>query len=167
MLTALDAPPDRLDENEQSFVENIREHGWFRTSVFADEDGPGFSFTTGFWVNANQPEIIIFSTRDEIAHDVFWDLFRDAKGGSALPIGKRTDCVFANLPAYMFRVAKKHYGDFLGWSRWFYGGDDFPCLQIVWPDRAGRFPWEADFDAQFEGNQPDLTEQGWVKEITD
>ena len=36
MLTALDAPPDRLDENEQSFVANIREHGWFRTSVFAD-----------------------------------------------------------------------------------------------------------------------------------
>jgi len=54
-----------------------------------------------------------------------------------------------------------------GESRWFYGGDDFPCLQIVWPDRAGRFPWEADFDAQFEGNQPDLTEQGWVNEITD
>ena len=62
-----------------------------------------------------------------------------------LPIGERTDAVFANLPAYVFPVAKKHYRDLLGWSRWFYGGDDFPCLQIVWPDRAGRFPWEPTF----------------------
>lgn len=167
MLTVLDAPPDALDEAEQSFVSKVREHGWFRTGVFGDDEGPGFSFTTGFWVNANHPELIIFGTRDDIAHDVFWDLFRDAKSGQALPVGRRTDAVFANLSAYVFRVAKKHHRDFLGWSRWFYGGDDFPCLQIVWPDRVGKFPWEPDFDAEFKADQPDLTEGGWVNEITD
>ncbi|HEY1605029.1 MAG TPA: DUF4262 domain-containing protein [Allosphingosinicella sp.] len=31
----------------------------------------------------------------------------------------------------------------LGWSRWFYGGDVFPYLRLVWPDRVGLFPWEA------------------------
>ena len=167
MLTALDASLDALDEGEQSFVAKVREHGWFRTGVFGDEKGPGFSYTTGFWVNGNQPELIIFSTKDDIAHDVFWDLFRDAKSGQALPVGQRTDAVFANLPAYAFRVAKKHYRDFLGWSRWFYGGDGFSCLQIVWPDRAGKFPWEPGFDVEFEADQPDLTEEGWLNEIND
>lgn len=167
MRTPLDVPPDALDEGEQSFVAKVREHGWFRTSVSGDDEGPGFSFTTGFWVNANHPEVIIFSTKDEIAHDVFWDLFRDAKSGQPLPLGKRTDAVFANLPAYAFLVAKQHYRSFLGWSRWFYGGDDFPCLQIVWPDRTGRFPWESGFDTAFSADQPDLTDRGWVNEITD
>ena len=167
MLTALDAPPDALDEGEQSFVAAIRQHGWFRTAVFGGDEGPGFSFTTGFWAGANEPEVIIFSMKDDIAHDVFWDLYRDAKNGKALPIGKRTDAVFANLPAYAFPVARKHYRDYLGWSRWFYGGDDFPCLQIVWSDRAGRFPWEPEFDSEFQSDQPDLTERGWVNEITD
>ncbi len=166
MRTALDAPPDALDEAEQSFVAKVREHGWFRTGVFGDDEGPGFSFTTGFWVNANQPELIIFSTKDDIAQEVFWDVFRQAKSGHVLSIGKRTDAVFANLSAYAFPVAKKHYAEFLGWSRWFYGGDEFPCLQIVWPDRAGTFPWEAGFDAEFEADQLDLTERGWVNEIT-
>ena len=167
MRTALDAPPDVLDDGEQSFVVKVRELGWFRTSVFGDDEGPGFSFTTGFWVNASQPEVIIFSTKDDIAHDVFGDLFRDAKAGKTLPVGERTDAVFANLPAYAFLVARKHYRDLLGWSRWFYGGDDFACLQIAWPDRAGKFPWEPDFDTEFCEDQPDLTERGWANEIAD
>ena len=84
-----------------------------------------------------------------------------------MPVGERTDAVFANLPAYAFLVAKKHYRDLLGWSRWFYGGDDFACLQIVWPDRAGKFPSEPDFDTEFCEDHPDLTERGWANEIAD
>jgi hypothetical protein len=166
MRTALDAPLDTLDEGEQSFVASIREHGWFRTSILGDQEGPGFSFTTGYWVNASHPEVILFSLKRETAHRVLWDVFRDVKAGNRLRIGERTDGVFANLPAYAFPVAKRHYHHFLGWSRWFYGGDDFPCLQIVWPDRAARFPWEPGFDPEFSSDQPDLSERGWLHEIS-
>jgi len=161
MRTALDLPDKKLDEHERNFVSKIREHGWFNTRILAEAEDPGFSFTTGFWVNTSQPELIIFSLRDGLAHDVLWDLFREAKAGVALAVGKRTDQVFANLPAYVFPMAKRHYREHLGWSRWFYGGDKFPCLQIVWPDREGLFPWEPGFDPAFANDQPDLTEKGW------
>jgi hypothetical protein len=154
MRTALNAAPELLDRLEQSFVAKLREHGWFRTGVLGEGGNSAFSYTTGFWVNAEAPELIMFNMKEEIAHQVFWDLFRDAKEGRGLPIGTRTDQVFANLAAYAFPVAKRHYADHLGWSRWFYGGDDFPCLQIVWPDRAGAFPWEAGFDPAFAKDQP-------------
>jgi hypothetical protein len=167
MLTALDAPQTALDEQELSFVSKVKEHGWARTSVTGDNEGPGFSFTTGIWVNEGQPELLMFSMKGDIVRDVFWDLYRSAKTGVALPVGVRTDAVFANLPAYLFPVAKKHYANYLGWSRWFYAGDDFPCLHVVWPDRDGVFPWEPDFDDEFIADQPDLTELGWAKEVRD
>lgn len=167
MRTALDAPLAALDEEEKAFVATIREHGWFRTGILSDAEAPSFSFTTGFWINAHHPELAIFNMQDAIAHQVFWDVFLEAKAGRGIPVGRRTDAVFSNLPAYAFTVAKRHYADHLGWSRWFYGGDDFPCLQIVWPDRTGLFPWEGGFDPEFEGNQPDLTERGWINEIAD
>ena len=167
MLTALDASPDALDEQELSFVANIREHGWFRTGVFDDEGGPGFSYTTGFWVNAGHAELIVFNLKGETAHDIFWDLFRDAQGGLSLSVGKRTGAAFGNFPAYAFAVAPRHYADHLGWNSWFYGAADFPCLQLVWPDPAGLFPWEPGFDAEFAASQPDLTERGWANEIID
>jgi hypothetical protein len=165
MFTALDAPPGALDPAEQAFVGAIREHGWFRTNVLAEDRNPGFSFSTGFWVSLQQPEILIFSTRSDIAHDVFWDLYRTVARGEALRVGSPTDQVFANLPACLFPVSKRHYAKLLGWSRWFYGGDEFPCLQIVWPDPAGLFPWQDGFDAALAGDQIDLSEAGWRSEL--
>lgn len=167
MLTALDAPESALDEHERRFVANIRKHGWIRTSVFGEEGNPAFAYTTGFWVTAQAPELVIFSMKDELAHDVFWDMFRTSKSGLTYPIARRTNDVFANLPAYLFPVAKRHYREHLGWNRWFYAGDDFPCLQLVWSDRDGVFPWEAGFDETFRQDQPDLTESGWSASLAD
>ena len=167
MRTQLDVSSDRMDDDERSFVAQIREHGWFRTEVFADEEGSGFSYTTGFWQRTRQPEVIMFGMSTDTAHSVFWDLFDEAQAGRQLTPGKRSASVFANLPAYAFCIAKRYYADFLGWNRWFYLGDDFPCLQIVWPDRNGLFPWESGFAGDLEGKQPDLTERGWLNEIDD
>ena len=165
MLTALDASPDALDDREKSFVANIREHGWLRTNIYAEADEPGFSYTTGLWVNAKIPEIVVFSLKGEFAHDICWNLFNDARSGIMPAIGTRTSEVFSNKPAYFFVVDKKHYRDCFGWNRWFYAGDDFPCLQLVWPDREGVLPWEKGFDETFRDDQPDLTEYGWAASI--
>ncbi len=163
MFTALDMPSESLEEAERSFLTNVRQHGWFDTAVFSDAEGPGFSFTTGLWINTGQPELIIFGLSREIAHDVFWSLFHDLKAGLPLPVGTLTDRAFAHSAAYILPVAKRFYPKYLGWSQWFYRGKDFPCLQIVWPDRSGLFPWEPGFDQALSTQQVDLSERGWQK----
>ena len=159
--TALSAPETALDDGEKNFVANIREHGWFRTSVFSDEDHSGFSYTTGFWATLGKPELIMFGLRSETAHAVFWDVFRDLKSGRDLPVRTPTGDVFGNQPACLFLMDKAMYPEYLGWSRWFYAGDDFPCLQLVWPDRSGAFPWDRSFDPAMTDLQPDVSEGGW------
>ena len=166
MRTALDEPADRMDQHEQEFVTQIRECGWFSTSVFADDEGPGFSYTTGFWVNLGVPEVILFSLDSKIAHDVLRDIYRDAKNGRRFPTAARVSDIFASTHAFLFPVSRRHYAEYLGWSRWFYGGDEFPCLQLVWPDKAGRFPWDDGFEERFKGLQPDISPEGWVKALS-
>jgi hypothetical protein len=167
MKTALDLYEETLDDSDRNFLDQIRMHGWFRTSVFGDDEGPGFSYTTGFWLKTGHPEFIIFSLKRETAHNVLWDLYRVAQSGEKLPVGRRCDQVFGNGHAYLFPVAQRHYADHLGFSRFFYEGDDFPCLQIVWSDRDDVFPWEPGFDRDFVGLQIDLTEDGWTSAILD
>jgi hypothetical protein len=164
LVTALDADPGALDEHEHKFVALIREHGWFNTRVF--DGDPAFSYTTGFLLQGS-PEFVIFSMKSEIAHDVFWDLFRDAQKGVRRTTGIRHDDIFGNLPAYLFSIADRYQAEYLGWSRWFYGKEVVPTLQILWPDRAGIFPWEPGFDEEFRNDQPDLSEKGWVNELVD
>ncbi|WP_010546067.1 DUF4262 domain-containing protein [Sphingomonas elodea] len=166
MRTALDAPLQTLDALDRDFIEKVREYGWAYTAVLADAQGPSFCFTTGLWLATGHPELILFSMKRDIARDVFADLFRDAKAGNRLAVGQASNQVFSNLPAYAFPVAKRFYAEYLGRSRWFYDGDDFPCLQIVWPDRDGEFPWQQGFDLEFVDDQPDLTERGWPQEVS-
>ena len=161
MLTALQASEDALDPQEKAFVSKIREHGWFATHVLAEAHSPGFSYTTGFSVNLGQSEVIVFGLRSETAHSVLWDIFRDLKAGKLLPLRARLTDVLGNRDTYLFPVDKAQYPEYLGWSRWFYGGDDFPCSQLVWPDREDRFPWDAQFDPSLAGVQPNIADGGW------
>ena len=165
MRTALDAATSKLDRHEQDFVAKIREFGWFSTNVFEDNEGPGFSYTTGFWVNLGVPEVILFFPDSKIAHDVLWDFYRDTEKGRRLPTGVRAPDIFANVDAFLFPVGRQHYAEYLGWSRWFYGGDEFPCVQLVWPDREGRFPWQDGVEESFKKLQPDISPEGWVKAL--
>ena len=161
MRTALDADPGKLDADDREFVSIVREHGWHHMTVAPDEAGPGFSYTTGFWLSGF-PEIIVFAFKQEIASDVLWHMFRSQKSGNSYPVSVVTNDIFDNLPACLLPVSTRNYPDYLGWNRWFYGGDTFSCLQLVWTDREGRFPWQAGFASEFEGKQPDLTDGGWA-----
>lgn len=157
MLTALEAPPEKLDDHEKNFVAQIRKHGWFRTSVFEEDDKSGFSYTTGFWCGAKAPEVIVFSLRPELAHNVLWEIYRDVAAGVSFPTGQRLSNVFANIEAVFLPVAKEFYLNYLSWNRWFYAGADWPCVQLVWPDANGAFPWEAGHEGRFATSQFNLT----------
>lgn len=159
--TALDAPPGIFEEDEQRFAEIIREHGWFHTAVLEDDEGPGFSYSTGFGVGPGHPELIVFGWKHETASSILWDIYRAVAAGETLQVGVATDA-YTSLPIVPLLVDPGQYREYLGWNRWFYGNDDFACLQLVWPDRAGLFPWQSGFDAaHFGESQVDLTAGDW------
>ena len=165
MRTALDADRDKLDAAERNFVDSIREHGWFATHVMGEGEHLAFSYTTGFTSSLRKPEVLLHSLRQDLAHQVLWDVFRDLQAGKILPLGRPIEDILGNHRACFFQVSPRHYPDHLGWNRWFYGGDGFECLQLVWPDRDDVFPWEAGFDEKMRADQVDLTVGGWLGEL--
>lgn len=159
--TALDVSESALHAEDAQFVSFIRTSGWAHTTIAEDKIGPGFSYTTGLWVTLGVPEIILFALQDTIAHQVLWDLFRDFEKGLRFEAGLPTSDIFGNSQACLMPVAKTHYRDYLGRNRWFYGNDDFPCQQLIWPDRHGLFPWDEGVIPSVAVDQPDLSGEGW------
>jgi hypothetical protein len=51
-------------------------------------------------------------------------------------------------------VDKGWYKDYFGYGYWFNGSWDFPALQIVWPDKQARFPWQEGFNPNWKWGQP-------------
>ena len=160
--TALSAPLSELNVHEQDIVANIREHGFFAWSVGAGPREFKFAYTVGFWLNLGHPEVIVLGVSAEVAHTVFWNAWDLAKAQGPLPIGQPIEGI-GPTPAYLMPVGDLARSDLMLSDRWFYRREDFPALQIVWPDDNDLFPWEDGFDRARLMLQPDLSEDGWRK----
>ena len=161
MRTAISDPPDKISDFHQRVLKNIGESGWYGLGVGKSETGPGFVYSTGFWLTLGHPEIIVFSLPTKTAHAVMWDIFRDIQSGNPPPIGQATQNIFGSTSAALLPAAYESAKEYLLCSDWFYRGEEFPSVQLVWPDKEGVFPWDANFDKAFEHDQPDLSKTGW------
>ncbi|MGH1416551.1 MAG: DUF4262 domain-containing protein [Pelagimonas sp.] len=159
MKTALDVDDALLDADERSFVENVRTHGWFGTHVFEDANGLGFSYTTGFWHKFAFPELILFALPKEVSHEIFWNFFRDLEAEKRFVPNEPISEVLNGYDVIIREVESDHFPEYLGWNRWFYGGDNFNACQVFFPDKFGRFPWSEDTSPEFSQLQPNLAAQ--------
>ena len=56
----------------------------------------------------------------------------------------------------LFRaLPKAHFRAHLGAAIWAHEGEDFEAVQLVWPDKQGRWPWD-DAREGFRALQPVL-----------
>lgn len=158
LKTALDIDVDLLDDGEKGFVDNVRTHGWFGTHIREDADGPGFSYTTGFWQRFEFPELILFSLPKEVSQDIFWSFFHDLTAQKRFPENEPISDVLNGYDVLMREVRSERFAEFFGWNRWFYGGDNFKANQVFFPDKSGRFPWSKHASPEFSRLQPNLAD---------
>ena len=130
------------DRMEDSVKENVEKHACHVMKVPADSEGVGFAYSIGLTRTYSQPELICFGLADGVMHWMINELrdrmargeiFRDAQRVSGLIEGY--DCVLRKVQPVRQR-------EFFGYALWFYNGLAFDALQIVWPDKASRFPWD-------------------------
>ena len=133
------------DESEQKVLDDIREFGQHVLAVAEDDEGPGFIYSIGLFENYAHPEIIIIGLRQELAHLLINNIAFDIKEGKIFSPGEFHEGVLDDFLCYFAAVHPEHYRDFVGWARWYYGGDDFPLVQCIYPTTNGVFPWEKDF----------------------
>jgi hypothetical protein len=159
--TRLADPPESLNDYERGLINDIRHHGWRTLSVGAAENEPPFSYTTGFIYSVAQPEIIVFDFPGALAHDVFGTLYERLRGGRHFPMGEPVDGVLSGEHIYLLPVRQAAVANYLLSAKWFYKGSDVACVQLVWADGEGRFPWQDGFDSTLAALQPDLSCGRW------
>lgn len=164
--TVISEPPATLSAYEGKLIERVRKYGWQTTSVGTDDSGdPAFSYTTGFWLTVDQPEVIVFDFPPQLSHDVFGQMMRLARSGQRFPMAKPIEGILINEAVYLFPLKREAAVEYLRSSQWFYKKTDFPAVQLVWTDPAGRFPWDSDFDPPMKRMQPDISARGWETEL--
>ncbi|MDR7277489.1 DUF4262 domain-containing protein [Catenuloplanes atrovinosus] len=148
-------PEESWDARDRTMADKIRRYGWNVTGVAGDPT-PDWAYSTGLWHTLRAPEVCVFGLPARLGMrivNVVGNLLRD---GDTLLDGERRDDVLTGYDVIVRRVHPHWYRGFFGAGIDFCRRPPMPMTQIVWPDRAGRFPWEPDADPSNRDAQPSL-----------
>lgn len=142
------------DDIERRILQNVAAAGCHVIKVMEDESGPGFAYSVGLFHNYSHPEILIVGLELDLMHGIINNLRDDIRHGEMFQAHTRVPGILEGFDCIFRQVSRAHYAPLLGAGRWFYGGDEFPAIQCIWPDMEGNFPWEEKFDPELKNVQP-------------
>jgi hypothetical protein len=147
---------DNRDPVQTATVRNVEEHGWSVLMIPADEHGPGFAYTIGLWHSHRAPELAMFGLDVEVMKSCLNDLGTRAAGGELLAAEQAYDDVIESYPVRLKPIVLTWCNTLFGRTIGFYRRPPIPFLQVLWPDRDGRFMWDAGSDDALRRRQPQL-----------
>ena len=149
---ATENKPNCRDENRTK--SDIEKYGLSVIIIEATDYLPSFAYSIGLWTKYNHPEIICFGLRTQTLHSIINDVADLVKCGQKTETNKTYHNVFENSKAEFLKVDSCNLSDYFGTAIDFYNSNEFPALQLIWPDRNDKFPWETDFEEEFIYKQP-------------
>jgi len=145
----------RHDHSEDFINETVKSHGWVVQLIREEGDLPAFAYTIGLHRTFGGPELIVVGLRTEVMHGMLNDCGERMRAGETLPVGTPFSGVLEDYDVLLRPVTSpESYREYVGYGLWFYGGPNFPLLQLVWPDKEGRFPGQEGANPFMKTQQP-------------
>jgi hypothetical protein len=148
------------DVGEEFIQRSVRDVGWSVQLIPAGEapNEPAFAYTVGLHKSYGHPELIIFGLDHQVMHEVLNNLGERIKAGKALTArGQVADVLVGQDVRLREVLTEESFRAYVGYARWFNGGSTFRLLQVLWPDKDGRFPGDAGAAVFLAGLQPVLS----------
>ncbi|MBL8729510.1 MAG: DUF4262 domain-containing protein [Planctomycetes bacterium] len=151
---------DDLSPAERQLLDDVDGAGLHVVHVPARGAVPACSFSVGLWESFQQPEVLVLGLPHEVAGELIEVVADEADAGQRFLDGTRHEGLLEDYPVRFVEVPKSRYAEFLAAASWAYEGADFPAVQLVWPDKQGRWPWDPEARAGFAASQPVLGRAG-------
>lgn len=129
-------------------------YGWHVVKVLEDSRDPPFAYTVGLFQTFGHAEILVIGLPHPVAHVLLNDVGAAARAGRRFQVGRRYAELLVGYECTFREVPRRGYPSYLGRALWFYGRTTFPALQLVYPDRHGRWPWQEGVSPEFRARQP-------------
>jgi len=142
---------------EEKCEEDIERYGLHVLKVAGGNDWPEFVYSVGLFQSYDHPEVIILGLPGDVAHDILNGLADVIRSGKRFAPEDETEDLLEGYLCRFLAVPFEQLFAHFGWAIWYYDDRAFPALQLVYPDRAGRWPWEPGVSPGFISQQPVLS----------
>jgi hypothetical protein len=144
---------------ESEIAEVVREHGWFAADI--NDGDPPFLYTIGLMQTWDHPELILFGRQSYTAHRLLSIMVDAIRNGASY----REPGTYAGVLQNDARIGVRHVDPtqhqlYLGYAMGYlsYIGriGELRAMQVFWPDRTGKVPYEVGCDLEVHRLQPRL-----------
>lgn len=146
-----------MDEYEQKALDDIKKYGCHILHVMEDEKNPRFTYSIGIEKSTNQPDLIIYGLKNDIAQWMINEYKNRIKAGEVFEPFNQYGGFLDGFDVVFIEVGKRHYKEHFGWGNWYNKGSNFKMLQLVFPSTSGVWPWDEDAPEDFTWHQPLLS----------
>lgn len=140
---------ERIKQVLLTVLDNVERVGWHATGVFPSvNDPPGtmsWMYTTGLAKSQGHPDLILFNLPPDVGHGVLASAVDVIVSGTPLWPGEDIGDVLVGYPVRTVEVPAEAAAEHMGMTSWFHDHEPFTAVQIVCPDKDGRFPWDAGY----------------------
>lgn len=143
-----------MDDNISAI---IQAHGWAVVKVGSDDNQPNYAYSIGLFQTFGHAEVIVFGLAPNVLQGIINVIGEKVRGGDVITTPSISSDVLEGYACAFREVAPAAVRYYMGIGVRYYGGD-FPAIHCIWPDRAGRFPWEMGVDDTCRRLQPMLSE---------
>jgi hypothetical protein len=144
--------PENIKKMAQKLESSLKDPGWTVMGVGSSENEPSFCYTVGLWHNFQHPEIIVFGLPIQFGYSMLNDIgFRIKNDKHQFCENQEYKDIADGYPT-QFRAVQpdNHFGVALSFCQ----QERFEALQLCWPDKSCKFPWEQEFDPSMKKAQP-------------
>jgi hypothetical protein len=142
--------------NRSTIIDTITKHGHQLIGVGGHESGPSFIYTIGLTATYGLELLIVGLPMK------YGSIVNDIAANLPLPLNEPLS-QFTNMPLMLRRSNWNHerlHREFVCQADRFYG-KEVTVVQIVIPDRNGRFPEHADYDHEYMDPRQPLFYSAW------
>ncbi|MEV8612235.1 DUF4262 domain-containing protein [Amycolatopsis sp. NPDC051373] len=149
---------DRLGSVDARLFEHIADPGWGLLAIPEDEVSAGWTFTIGLWHSFRVPELAVFGLEPQPGMGLLNVIGEQVAAGRRPAAGDELDDVLESGRLALRPVDEGWHDVFFGTAQRFYRATHpaVPFLQVLWPDRDGRFPAQDEFAPELALRQPQL-----------
>lgn len=147
---------DEEKQLEEKALSNIEKNGCHILHITEDEDSPSFTYSIGIQKCTGKPDIIVTGLDRDMSHFLINEYNYRIKDGETFEVDKFYEEFLDGAKITFKEVEKKHYPNYFGWGHWFYKGDYFKVLHLIWPDTNGAWPWEKKASKGYRWHMPPL-----------
>jgi Domain of unknown function (DUF4262) len=144
--------------SDEEIARSVAAHGWHCIGV--PDASPEFSYTCGLLTTFDHPESIIFGLDSETAYTVLSAMVDAIRDGGSFATPGMYDGVLSDLPIAVRTVHPSQHELYLGYAmghcRYTGKAGGLEAIQVFWPDKQGRFPFESECDSEVAAGQPRL-----------